>query len=279
MRAQKLGAPGHRPAVRAGWYANRSLRRGQSCQLLHREVGDQQPAGTLVRLWPRLAPAEQLERRGGPSPPQRGDGVAGKIHLAFAVHSGAFGSAPREGKLLRLPKSKELCLWTTSLVWEPSRVPAGRSHGCRAGLGSAALTRPFSGTTPPATLRDPGLRDPSRSRSDESGLLCVLPAPPSPPPPQDPWKEFSWLGQLAVGRSPASPSSRQPRAVHTAPDMRSPARSPFRESGAQSKECSLSQWVAWVFTKPQRQPLSPGQQRPAAPARPPRYAPPLLAPP
>nr|BAC28520.1 unnamed protein product [Mus musculus] len=158
MRAQKLGAPGHRPVVRVGGYADRSLRRGKGSQLLHREVGDQQPAGALVRLWPRLAPAEQLERRGGPSPPQRGDAVAGKIHLAFAVHSGAFEPAPRGGKLLRLPKRKELCLRTTSLVWEPNRVPARRSHGCRAGLGSAALTRPFSGTASPAKLPDRGLR-------------------------------------------------------------------------------------------------------------------------
>lgn len=65
--------------------------------------------------------------------------------------------------------------------------------------------------------------DLSGNRLDESGLLCVLPAPQagwhleSSPPLQDTWKEFSWLGRLAAGHSPASPSSRPPRASPPSP--------------------------------------------------------------
>ena len=64
MGAQKQGAPLDRPAVGGGGHLGRSLRRGERPSVLYREIRDQQPAGALVGLGPRLAPAQQLGLRG-----------------------------------------------------------------------------------------------------------------------------------------------------------------------------------------------------------------------
>ena len=96
MGAEKQGAPLDRPAVGGAGHLGQTLRRSERLSVLHREVRDQQPAGALVGLGPRLAPAQELGLRGGTPPPQRGEAVAGKIHFALGVHSGASGVSPGE---------------------------------------------------------------------------------------------------------------------------------------------------------------------------------------